>query len=87
MIGAKKKIITTNKEIMKYDFNNMESNGKLARKLGLDPRTLRGWAKKGRIPSYVNPINNYRFYSEIEVLKAIQLDNPNLSVALDENRI
>ena len=60
-------------QIKRYDFNNMITNGQLATKLGIDPRTLRSWAKNKIIPSYVNPANNYRYYSESEVLKALKL--------------
>lgn len=58
---------------MHYDFRHMISNGKMARDLGVDPRTLRDWAKSGHIPSYVNPANNYRYYMRSEVLSALGL--------------
>ena len=70
---------------MRYDFNNMTTNGQLATKLGIDPRTLRTWAKNKFIPSYVNPANNYRYYSESEVLKALKLQGLSFSEILDEN--
>lgn len=45
----------------------------MARDFGIDPRTLRSWAKNGYIPSYVNPANNYRYYIRSEVISALGL--------------
>lgn len=58
---------------MTYDFGQLISNGQMAKKLGVDPRTLRSWAKAEFVPSYVNPANNYRYYSQSEVIKALGL--------------
>ncbi len=43
------------------------TNGKLARLLGIDPKTLRKWAKRGFVRSYINRVNGYRYYFKAEV--------------------
>lgn len=58
---------------MRYHFNNMLTNGQMAKELGIDPRTLRSWAKAKLVPSYVNPANNYRHYVRAEVVKSLRL--------------
>ena len=57
---------------MKHESTQMLSNGKMARALGVDPKTLRKWARRGYVPSYINGENNYRYYFKVEVLKALK---------------
>ncbi len=45
----------------------------MAKKLGVDPKTLRKWARDKQIPSYRNPVNEWYYYNENEVRKALQL--------------
>lgn len=56
-----------------YDFRDMVTTKRMALGLGIDPKTLRKWAKAGLIPSYVNPANNYRYYDVREVIRALNL--------------
>ncbi|MCK5125757.1 MAG: MerR family DNA-binding transcriptional regulator [candidate division Zixibacteria bacterium] len=51
---------------------NYITNGKMARILGIDPKTLRKWAKRGLVPSYINNVNNYRYYFKNEVIRALK---------------
>ena len=60
---------------MKQDLNHMVSNGKMARILGIDPKTLRKWAKKGIVPSYINRLNGYRYYFKHEAIKALKKES------------
>lgn len=60
---------------MKQDLNHMVSNGKMARILGIDPKTLRKWAKKGIVPSYINRLNGYRYYFKQEAIKALKKES------------
>ncbi len=57
---------------MGYDFNQMLTNGKMARILGIDPKTLRKWARRGLVPSYINRLNGYRYYFAREVIRALK---------------
>ena len=50
----------------------MLTNGKMARVIGVDPKTLRKWARKGVVPSYINRSNGYRYYFKNEVLIALK---------------
>jgi DNA-binding transcriptional MerR regulator len=50
----------------------MLTNGKMARMLGIDPKTLRKWARKGFIRSYINRVNGYRYYFKAEVIKDLK---------------
>lgn len=50
------------------------TNGKLARSLGIDPKTLRKWAKRGLVPSYINRLNGYRYYVRSEVIAALKAE-------------
>ena len=50
----------------------MLTNGKMARDLGIDPKTLRKWAKRGLVPSYINRLNGYRYYFRSEVIRALK---------------
>jgi len=59
-----------------YDFRGMLPTGRMALELGVDRKTLRSWAKKGLIPSFVNPANGYRFFDKREVLNALRLGLP-----------
>lgn len=70
---------------MRYDFNNMLTNGQMAKAIGVDPKTLRQWAKDGLIPSYVNPANNYRYYPKNEVFRALKLQQLRFDEPIDSN--
>ena len=59
--------------IMKHQLNQMITNGKMARILGIDPKTLRKWARHGIVPSYINRLNGYRYFFKQDVLKALKL--------------
>lgn len=61
----------------------MTTNGRMARELGVDPKTLRKWAEEGLIPSYVNPANSYRYYDRVSVVRALKLQDLNLDLAID----
>ncbi len=54
---------------MTYDTNQMITNGKLAKQLGINPKTLRKWAKQGIVPSFIHPGSGYRYYFKSEVIK------------------
>ena len=53
---------------MRHELNQMNTNGKMARILGIDPKTLRKWARKGLIRSYINRLNGYRYFFHAEVI-------------------
>ncbi len=53
------------------DFGRMLTTGEMAKILGKDRRTIRTWAKRGKIPSFVNPANGYRHFDKIEVINAL----------------
>ena len=53
---------------MLTDYHQMLTNGKMARMLGIDPKTLRKWARRGYIRSYINGLNGYRYYFKAEVI-------------------
>lgn len=57
---------------MSSDFGQMITNGKMARFLGIDPKTLRKWARRGLVPSYINRLNGYRYYFRHEVIRALK---------------
>ncbi len=57
---------------MRHELNLMLTNGKMARVFGIDPKTLRKWARRGVVPSYINRANGYRYYFKHEVLKALK---------------
>ena len=67
---------------MQYDFSQMLTNGEIAKVLGVDRRTIRAWAKRGKIPSFVNPANGYRHFDKREVINALGL-NKRASEAID----
>ena len=46
----------------------MKTNGKMVRTLGIDPKTLRKWARKGIVRSYINRVNGYRYFFQAEVM-------------------
>jgi DNA-binding transcriptional MerR regulator len=50
----------------------MQTNGKMARMLGIDPKTLRKWARRGYVRSYINRVNGYRYYFKAEVIEDIK---------------
>lgn len=50
----------------------MMTNGRMARALGVDPKTLKKWARRGLVPSYINRLNGYRYYFKHEVLRALK---------------
>jgi DNA-binding transcriptional MerR regulator len=57
---------------MRHELNQMLTNGKMSRMLGIDPKTLRKWAKRGNVRSYINRVNGYRYYFKAEVLEDIK---------------
>jgi DNA-binding transcriptional MerR regulator len=57
---------------MKHELNQMMTNGKMARLLGIDPKTLRKWARKGVVRSYINRVNGYRYYFKAEVMEDLK---------------
>ena len=44
----------------------------MAKVLGIDPKTLRKWARRGLVPSYRNKLNGYMYYFKQEVLQALR---------------
>jgi len=57
---------------MKNSHNVMLTNGKMARALGINPKTLKKWARRGIVPSYINRLNGYRYYFTHEVVRALK---------------
>ena len=53
---------------MRHELNQMLTNGKLAKMLGIDPKTLRKWSRRGFVRSYINRLNGYRYYFKAEVI-------------------
>ena len=79
-----KPVLTYPKEgDMKQSFRGMLTSGRLARQLGVDPKTLRRWAKRGKVPCYRNAANNYRYYVKSDVVNALGLDKSELQDLLD----
>jgi DNA-binding transcriptional MerR regulator len=66
-----------------HELNQMLTNGKMARLLGIDPKTLRKWARKGIVPSYINQHNGYRYYFKAEAIKALKEQSGATSRRLD----
>lgn len=58
---------------MKHQLNQMLTNGKMARMLGIDPKTLRKWARRGLVRSYTNRLNGYRYYFKAEVIADLKI--------------
>jgi DNA-binding transcriptional MerR regulator len=50
----------------------MKTNGKMARLLGIDPKTLRKWARRGFVRSYINRVNGYRYFFKAEVMEDLK---------------
>ena len=71
---------------MKLDTNRMMTNGKMARTLGVDPKTLRKWARRGLVPSYINQYNGYRYYFKNEVMRVIRSHPGSTTRSIDEKR-
>jgi DNA-binding transcriptional MerR regulator len=61
--------------IVVVGYKDMITVGRLAKKLGLDPDTLRSWADQKKVKSYRHPINNYRLFREEEVRKDLDIDS------------
>lgn len=57
---------------MKLELSQMKTNGKMARLLGIDPKTLRKWARRGFVRSYINRVNGYRYYFKAEVIEDLK---------------
>ncbi len=57
---------------MRHELNQMQTNGKMARMLGVDPKSLRKWAKRGIVRSYINHVNGYRYYFKAEVIEDLK---------------
>lgn len=47
--------------------DNYFTIGQAAKKIGVNPETLRRWDKAGKFPSQRHPINNYRIYSDEQI--------------------
>jgi len=72
-------------EIVKYDFSEMLTTGLMAKKLGVDRRTLLSWVKVGIVPCYLNPANNWHYFVESEVYRSLGLLRKTLSETIDVN--
>ncbi len=72
---------------MSNDFGQMITNGKMARLLGIDPKTLRKWARRGIIPSYVHPLNRYRYYFKNEVFRVLRSQSGGPKMRVDHARL
>jgi DNA-binding transcriptional MerR regulator len=59
---------------MTHELSQMLTNGKMARLLGIDPKTLRKWARRGLVPSHINRVNGYRYYFRNDVIRALKQD-------------
>lgn len=57
---------------MRHELHQMLTNGKMARMLGIDSKTLRKWARRGYVRSYLNPLNGYRYFFKIEVIQDLK---------------
>lgn len=69
---------------MKHEWTQMRTNGKMARMIGVDPKTLRKWARQGKVPSYINPVNGYRYYFITETIKALKEHTGSTSRPIDQ---
>ena len=72
---------------MSNDLGQMLTNGKMARFLGIDPKTLRKWAKSGIVPSYINRLNKYRYYFKNEVIRALKVQSGGSKKRVDHARL
>lgn len=70
---------------MNYSFKNMLTNGQMAEKIGVDPKTLRKWARNGVVPCYRNPANGYRYYVWHQVMLALELRGVRFTAVLDRH--
>ncbi len=43
-----------------------------ARLFNVSPQTIKRWDKAGKLVAKRNPMNNYRFYREVEIKKLIE---------------
>ncbi len=43
--------------------------GEAAKLLGVAPLTVRRWAKAKKLKSHRNPMNNYRLFRKVDILK------------------
>lgn len=59
--------------ILRHDLNRMETTGKAAKKIGLDPKTLRKYASLGLVPGFRNPFNGFWYFDLNQVRKALGL--------------
>jgi len=59
--------------------------GQAAKELNINPETLRRWDKSGKFPSMRHPINNYRVYSEGQMLDLFY-ESQHDKVVLPENQ-
>jgi excisionase family DNA binding protein len=60
--------------VIQCNFRKMLTTGEIAKILGVDRRTITVWAKRGIIPSFVNPANGYRHFDKREVINALGLN-------------
>lgn len=68
---------------MRYELKKMLTAGVMARELGINPKTLKKWAREGKVPYYRNPANRYWYFNKKEVLKALGIDRTVTGVMLD----
>ena len=68
---------------MRYELKKMLTAGVMAKELGINPKTLKKWARKGKVPSYRNPANNYWYFNKKEVLQALGIERTVKGVILD----
>ena len=52
--------------------DNYVTIGEAAKLIGVSPETLRRWDKAGKFKSVRHPINNYRVYSESDILSLVE---------------
>jgi DNA-binding transcriptional MerR regulator len=72
---------------MQHEANHLLTNGKMARVLGVDPKTLRKWAGRGLVPSHVNRLNGYRYYFKADVIKALKQQPGNKYLPIDPRQL
>ena len=56
------------KGIFMEKMKNFLTSGEVAKIIGISEGTLRNWNKNGKlIPHHINPINGYKYYTEIQI--------------------
>jgi DNA-binding transcriptional MerR regulator len=59
---------------MRYELKNMLTTGVMAKELGINPKTLKKWAKQRKVPYYRNPANGYWYFNKKDVLGALGIE-------------